>query len=57
MEELMRVLWEYASEYSLDGFYDRDAQRGRDGCACAAKKNRIALEAAARPAAPGVRPL
>lgn len=49
MDDMVHVLWEYASRYRLDGFYDRDAQRGRDGCACAAEKNRIALEAACPP--------
>lgn len=44
MEELMRVLWEYASRYRLDGFYDRDAQRSREECAHAVAKNRAALE-------------
>ena len=49
MDDMVHILWEYASRYRLDGFYDRDAQRGRDGCACAVEKNRIALEEACPP--------
>ena len=44
MDELTRVLWEYASQYRLDGFYDREAQLSREECACAVEKNRAALE-------------
>lgn len=44
MDEVTRVLWEYASKYRLDGFYDRDAQHSRDECAQAVVKNREELE-------------
>lgn len=44
MQETIRVLWEYASKYRLDGFYDREAQQGREECACAVEQNRAALE-------------
>lgn len=44
MDELTRVLWEYASKYRLDGFYDRDAQHSREESACAVEQNRAALE-------------
>ncbi len=44
MDELTRVLWEYASRYRLDGFYDREAQQSRDECARAVEQNRAALE-------------
>lgn len=44
MDELTHVLWEYASKYRLDGFYDREAQQSRDECARAVEQNRAALE-------------
>ncbi len=44
MDELTHVLWEYASRYRLDGFYDREAQQSRDECARAVEQNRAALE-------------
>lgn len=44
MQETIRVLWEYASKYRLDGFYDRDAQQSREECVCAVEKNRAELE-------------
>lgn len=44
MEEVIRVLWEYASKYRLDGFYNRDAYLGREECAEAIIKNREELE-------------
>ena len=44
MQEVIRVLWEYASKYRLDAFYDRDTQKSREECACAVEKNRAALE-------------
>lgn len=44
MQETIRVLWEYASKYRLDGFYDREAQQSRDECARAVEQNRAALE-------------
>ncbi len=44
MQETIRVLWEYASKYRLEGFYDREAQQSRDECARAVEQNRAALE-------------
>ena len=44
MQEIMRVLWEYASQYRLDGFYSRDAQQSRDECTWAVAQNREELE-------------
>lgn len=44
MDELTHVLWEYASRYRLDGFYDREAQQSRDECARAVEQNRATLE-------------
>ena len=44
MQEVIRVLWEYASQYRLDGFYDRDAQQSRDECVRAVANNRAELE-------------
>ncbi|MBD5098526.1 MAG: hypothetical protein HDT35_03080 [Clostridiales bacterium] len=44
MDELTRILWEYAGQYRLDGFYDRDAQQSREECARAVCRNREALE-------------
>lgn len=44
MDELMRILWEYAGKYRLDSFYDRDAQRSRDECTRAVSRNREELE-------------
>lgn len=43
MQEAIRVLWEYASKYRLDSFYDRDAQHSREECARAIGRNREAL--------------
>lgn len=44
MQETIHVLWEYASKYRLEAFYDRDDQQGREECACAVERNRAALE-------------
>lgn len=44
MDELTHVLWEYASKYRLDGFYDRDAQQSREECVRAVECNREELE-------------
>lgn len=44
MDELTRVLWEYASRYRLDGFYDREGQESREECVRAVECNREELE-------------
>lgn len=44
MQEIIRVLWEYASQYRLDGFYDRGAQQSREECVFAVAQNREELE-------------
>lgn len=44
MNELTRVVWEYASRYRIDSFYDRDAQLSREECVRAIGRNREALE-------------
>lgn len=44
MQETIRVLWEYASKYRLEAFYDRDAQRSREECVRAVECNREELE-------------
>lgn len=44
MQEVIRVLWEYASKYRLDGFYDRDAQQSRNECLRAVERNQEELE-------------
>lgn len=49
MDELTRVLWEYASRYCIDGFYDREAQQSREESAGAVCRNREALEQACPP--------
>ncbi|MDE6260199.1 MAG: hypothetical protein K2M42_04960 [Oscillospiraceae bacterium] len=49
MDELTRVLWEYASQYRLDGFYDRENQHGREECTRAVHRNREELEKACPP--------
>ncbi len=49
MEEVIRVLWEYAGKYRLDGFYDRDAQQSREECVRSVCRNREELERACPP--------
>lgn len=49
MQEIIRVLWEYASRYRLDGFYDRDAQQSRDESAWDVVRNREELEKTCSP--------
>ena len=49
MQEIIRILWEYASQYRVDGFYDRDAQQSREECVRAVERNREALEQACPP--------
>ena len=49
MDELTRVLWEYACKYRLDGFYDRDSQHSREECTHAVCRNRELLEQACPP--------
>lgn len=49
MDELTRVLWEYASSCRLDAFYDREAQQGREECVHAIECNRKILEQACPP--------
>lgn len=44
MQEIIRVLWEYASQSRLDGFYDRDARQSREECVRAVGRNREELE-------------
>lgn len=44
MQEIIRVLWEYASRYCIDGFYDRDTQQSREQCTRAICLNREELE-------------
>ena len=49
MQEVIRVLWEYASRYYIDSFYDREAQQSREESADAVCRNREALEQACPP--------
>ena len=44
MDELTRVLWEYASSYRLEAFYGREGQEGREECTCAMEQNRAELK-------------
>lgn len=44
MQETIRVLWEYASKYRLEAFYDQDAQQGREECTYAMEQNRVELK-------------
>jgi len=53
MEEVIHVLWEFASKYRLDGFYDRDAQQGREECIRMVRRNREELERICPPDALG----
>lgn len=43
MDEVTRVLWEYAGRYRLEGFYDREGQQGREECVRAVERNREEL--------------
>ena len=49
MQEIIRVLWEYASQYRLDGFYSRDDQQSIDECTWAIAQNREELEKTCTP--------
>lgn len=44
MQEVIRVLWEYASKYRLASCYDRDAQQSRQDRAKYVVQNREELQ-------------
>lgn len=44
MDELTRILWEYAGRYRLEGYYDKSMQEEREENERVALKNRETLE-------------
>lgn len=49
MQEVVHVLWEYASRYCLEGCYGIDARQNREECANMVSRNWEALEKACPP--------